>query len=180
VNKPLPDSWQRDQHLSLKRWERGAQRAAWKTRGAEFTAPPLPCFWRATVQDTPEFRQAHILALFSGDLALVRFAGGVPGDSGGLRVLRGGIPWERWSPVILEAWRNAGPVPEPFRLRRRLPPDWLDKALAWNPADQKAFLDKLREGGTLPPLQPIHAEAVAPWLRWDEMRGRLMDFKTEI
>jgi hypothetical protein len=121
------------------------------------------------------FRAAHVLALFSGDVSLVRFAGDVR-DAGGVRVLRGGIPWERWYPVLLNAYLNATPVPESFRPQLRLPPSWLQQALGWNHADQRAFFDKLRAGGALPPLRKISAEAVAPWLGWDELRARVMDF----
>lgn len=181
MSRLLTDSGDQDRHLSLKRFERGAQRAAWSKRAAEQSAPPLPCPWRASPDSPVLFRQAHVLALFAGDLALVRFPGladpaGRVDEGGGLRVLRGGIPWEQWCPVLLTAYRNATPVPEPFRPRLRLPPDWLEKAMRWSVADQRAFFEKLREGGALPPLRKITAEAVAPWLQWDELRARLMDF----
>lgn len=137
--------------------------------------------------------------MFSGDLMVVRYLN-VPGLSGlsglpdpaagdpaaapgldlaGVRVVRGGVPWERWTPLILTAWRNGAPVPDPFRPLRRVPPQWLDQALAASPADQRAFLDKLRAAGLLPPLKPVTPEAVASWLRWDEMRARLVDARRE-
>lgn len=207
MSRLLTDSWEQDRHGSLKRWERGAQRAAWSRRAQDAGAAPWPCPWRATSEaadGAPILRPAHILALFTGELAVVRFVSGnvavgnvafggatsggatgdleggtgsasrVPGD--GLRVLRGALPWETWSALALNAWRHAAPVPEPFRPRRRIPPIWLDQALGWSPADQRLFLDKLRASGALPPLRPVTAEAVAPWLRWEEMRARLMDF----
>lgn len=178
----LPDFHQQDRHASLKRWERGAQRAAWSQRASESLAPPLPCPWRERPADASTLRPARVLALFSGELGVVRFLHRVDdatgeGTEAGIRVIRGGIPWEQWAAVILTAWRNAAPVPDPFRLRQRLPPQWLEQALAASPADQAAFLAKLREGGLLPPLRPVSPEAVASWLRWDEMRGRLIDLK---
>jgi hypothetical protein len=178
VSRLLTDSSDQDRHLSLKRFERGAQRVAWSKRAAEQSAPPLPCPWRASPESPVLLRQAHVLALFAGDLALVRFPGlsDNQGEAGGLRVLRGGIPWDQWCPVLLTAYRNATPVPEPFRPRLRLPPQWPEQALGWKVEDQRRFFEKLREGGTLPPLKKITAEAVAPWLQWDELRQRLMDF----
>jgi len=177
----LTDSWEQDRHGSLKRWERGQQRAAWSRRAQDAGAAPWPCPWRAAPGDDPVPRPAHILALFAGDLAVVRFAGADAATSGnappdGLRVLRGALPWETWSALALNAWRHAAPVPEPFRPRRRIPPVWLEQALGWSAADQRLFIDKLRASGALPPLRPVTAEAVAPWLRWEEMRPRLMDF----
>jgi hypothetical protein len=176
----LPDSWDRDQHLSLKRWERGAQRVAWKQRGAEQAAPPLPCPWRGPAAVAVTLRPAHVLALFTGDLTVVRFAGNAAderdGQNAGIRVLRGAIPWELWAPFLLNAYVRGAPVPEPFRPRLRLPPAWLEQALGWHAADQHALFDKLRAGGALPPLRPITEEAMAPWLRWDEVRTRLIDF----
>jgi hypothetical protein len=169
----LPDSWDRDQHLSLKRWERGAQRAAWRQRGVEQAAPPLPCPWReGSAASTVILRPAHVLALFAGDLTVARFAD----KMAGIRVLRGGIPWELWCPFLLNAYLRGAPVPEPFRPRLRLPSAWLEQAQGWNPAEQRALFDKLRAGGALPPLRAITEEAVAPWLRWDEVRTRLIDF----
>lgn len=178
----LTDSWDQDRHQSLKRWERGAQRAAWSRRESEAAAPPLPCRWRAAPDGPVVVRPARVLALFAGDLAVVRFsASGAQEDesSAGVRVLRAGVPWERWTPAILNAWRAGGPVPAPFRPRRRVPTPWVERALEWAPADQKAFLDRLREGGLLPPLVPVGPEAVAPWLRWDEMRARFLDFRAD-
>jgi len=186
MSRLFTDSADRERHFSLKRWERGAQRAAWTKRAAERATPPLSCPWRAASEDAVTYRPAHLLALFRGELAVVRFVT-VPGrpsaergdasgvESAGIRVIRGGIPWDSWSPLILTAWRNDAPVPDPFRLRRRLPPSWLDQALAATPADQAAFLAALRTGGFLSPLKVVTPEAVAPWLRWDEMRARLID-----
>jgi hypothetical protein len=172
----LTDSWEQEQHYSLKRWERGAQRAAWSQRATESAAPPLPCPWRRYGDEPLALRPARVLALFASDLSVVRFLHTLEtGAEAGVRVLRGGIPWDRWCPVILAAWRNAAPVPEPFRLRRRLPPQWLDEAVTWSPGDQTAFVAKLRASGLLSPLRPVSPEAVAPWLRWDEMRARLID-----
>lgn len=144
--------------------------------------------------DPLTLRPARVLALFRDELSVVRFlhrtgdassGSGGKGSTGsevaadgyeaGIRVIRGGIPWEQWAAVILAAWRNAAPVPDPFRLRQRLPPQWLERASAAAPADQAAFLAKLRDGGFLPPLRPVTPEAVASWLRWDEMRARLID-----
>lgn len=173
--KILTDSWDQDRHLSMKRWERGAQRAAWKVRAVDHAAPPLPCLWRASAGATRELRAAHLLALFSGELALVRFADRARAADG-IRLVRGGIPWEQWGPVILRAWLDGTPVPAPFRALRRLPSDWLEKAVEWNPAEQRAFFDKLREAGVLPPLHKVGAEALAPWLRWEDARAHLLDF----
>lgn len=175
MSRLLTDSWEQDKHLGLKRWERGAQRAAWSKRETESAAPPLPCPWKAAPDSPMLLRQAHVLALFAGQIAIVRFAGNLQ-DAGGIRVLRGGLPWDQWCPVLLNAYKSGGPVPDPFRPRLRIPPQWLEQALGWSPVDQRAFLDKLRESGALPSLRPVSAEAVAPWLRWDEMRARLMDF----
>jgi len=194
MSRLLTDSWEQERHSSLKRWERGAQRVAWTKRSAEHTALPLPCPWRELPDDPLSFFPAHVLALFSGDLAVVRFVQGpalfspdtadsnlvreAPGlDSSGVRVVRGGFPWERWCPVILKAYLNGAPVPEPFRLRHRLPPQWLEHAQGWSTDDQVAFMNKLRENGFLSPLRVVTPEAVAPWLRWDEMRARLIDTK---
>jgi hypothetical protein len=188
MSRLLTDSADQERHYSLKRWERGAQRAAWARRAAERSTPPLPCPWRAVPEDPLVELPAHVLALFRGDLVVVRFLT-LPGrpaaeqgpdtgvESAGIRVIRGGIPWERWSPLILTAWKNNAPVPEPFRLRRRLPPQWLDQALAAPVADQAAFLAALRTGGFLPALKVVTPEAVAAWLRWDEMRARLIDLE---
>ncbi len=187
MSRLLTDSGDQERHFSLKRWERGAQRAAWAKRAAERATLPLPCPWRATPEDPVTYLPAYVLALFRDDLAVVRFAT-LPGrlsteqddeasgvESAGIRVIRGGLPWERWSPMILTAWKNAAPVPEPFRLRRRLPPQWLDQALAATSREQAAFLAALRTGGLLPALKIVTPEAVATWLRWDEMRARLID-----
>jgi hypothetical protein len=178
MSRLLTDSWDQDRHFSLKRWERGAQRAAWSQRSSESLSPPLPCPWRLTADDVVALRPAQVLAHFEGDLWVVRFSHTLEsGAEAGVRVLRGGIPWDRWCPVILAAWANAAPVPEPFRLRRRLPPQWLEQAQTWSPGEQHAFLIKLRDAGLLAPLRPVSPDAVAPWLRWDEMRARLIDVK---
>lgn len=207
MSRLLTDSGDQERHFSLKRWERGAQRAAWAKRAAERATPPLPCPWRALPGEAITYLPAHLLALFRGDLAVVRFVhvpgrpaaehGTEPGEapmrrreagetgetadagveSAGIRVIRGGIPWERWSPLILAAWQNGAPVPDPFRLRRRLPPQWLEQALRAPPREQAAFLVALRAGGLLPPLKVVTPEAVATWLRWDEMRARLIDVR---
>jgi hypothetical protein len=138
----------------------------------------LPCPWREFSDQPLVFRPAHILALFAGELTIVRFPHVLSsGAEAGIRVVRGGLPWEQWCPVVLTAWRHAAPVPEPFRLRRRLPPQWLDQAVLWSPADQQAFMTKLRDSGLMAPLSAVTPEAVAPWLRWDEMRARLIDAK---
>jgi hypothetical protein len=176
----LPDSWDQDQHQSLKRWERFAQRTAWKARGKEALAPPLPCYWREPAHPFDpaaalEAGPAHLLALFAGDLALVRFTGHLESVAG-VRVLRGGIPWAQWTPVILRAWIAGAAVPAPFRPRRRLPALWLEQALAAGPSDQKIFFDRLREAGILSPLVKISAEGVTPWLRWEDVRERFIDF----
>jgi hypothetical protein len=176
----LPDSWDQDKHQSLKRWERATQRSAWKARAQERGAPPLPCPWRDPgrpyeVADPVSHGPAHVLALFEGGLALVRFAGHLE-STAGVRVLRGALPWDQWTPIILRAWMAGAPVPDPFRPRRRLPPQWLEQALAGSEADQKAFFDRLREAGILKPLAKISAEGVAPWLAWDEVRARFVDF----
>jgi hypothetical protein len=175
----LPDSWDQDKHQGLKRWERFAQRSALKERAREFSAPPLPCPWRASPQDPMMYGPAHVLALFEGDLTLVRFTGHL--EKEGVRVLRGALPWEQWTPLLLRAWKAGAAVPDPFRPRRRLPPQWLDQALGGSAADQKTFFDRLREAGVLRPLAKISAEGVSPWLRWDEVRSRFIDFgdKTE-
>jgi hypothetical protein len=177
-NRLVPDSWDQDKHQGLKRWERFAQRSAWKARGKETAAPPLPCRWQdSTPGSAPSviMGPAHVLALFEGDLALVRFTGHLEATAG-VRVLRGGIPWELWTPALLRAWLAGAPVPDPFRPRRRLPPQWLEQALGGSAADQKTFFDRLRAAGVLMPLAKISAEGVSPWLRWDEVRARFVDF----
>jgi|GEM_PF-1639472 len=174
----IPDSWDQDQHQKLKRWERHAQRTAWKARGKESAAPPLPVLWKSPVSpadDPGSIGPALILALFQGDLALVRFTGHLEAVAG-VRVVRAGIPWDQWTPAILRAWLAGAAVPEPFRPRRRLPSLWLEQALAANAADQKAFFDRLREAGILAPLAKISAEGVSPWLRWEDVRDRFVDF----
>lgn len=179
----IPDSWDQDKHQNLKRWERATQRSAWKTRAQESAAPPLPCPWRDPgVPFDPaaplEYGPARVLALFEGGLALVRFTGHLEAV-GGVRVLRGALPWEQWTPVILRAWRAGAPVPDPFRPLRRLPPQWLEQALGGSAADQKAFFDRLRAAGILKPWTKISAAGVAPWLAWDEARSRFLDFAKE-
>lgn len=174
-DRPLPDFDAANRHQSLKRWERFEQRAALKRRARESLAAPLPCFWRepsGRVVAAP----AQVLALFEGGLMLVRFTGPLEAEAG-LRVLRDGIPWEHWGPFLLRAYRRDAAVPEAFRPRRRLPPDWLDKAEAWSAADQRLFFERLRAAGLLPPLAKISAEGVTPWLRWEEVRERFVDFR---
>lgn len=173
----VPDSWDQDQHQSLKRWERFAQRTAWKARGKEAAAPPLPVLWRDPADPAGPVTtgMAHLLALFQGDLALVRFTGPLESVAG-VRVLRGGIPWEQWTPALLRAWLAGAAVPEPFRPRRRLPSPWLEQALAASLPDQKSFFDRLRAAGILSPLVKIGAEGVTPWLRWEDVRERFVDF----
>jgi len=173
-NRPLPDFDASHRHQSLKRWERFEQRSALKRRARESAAPPLPCFWReasGAVITAP----AQVLALFEGDLMLVRFTGPLEAEAG-VRVLRGGIPWEQWAPFLLRAYRQSAAVPEAFRPRRRLPPDWLEKAETWSASDQRLFFERLRASGLLPPLQKIREELVAEWIRWDDVRGRFVDF----
>ena len=175
----VPDSWDQDKHQGLKRWERFAQRSAWKARSKEAVAPPLPCPWRdPTSPATDPFilGPAHVLALFEGNLALVRFTGHLESIAG-MRVLRGGIPWGQWTPMLLRALLAGAAVPDPFRPRRRLPSQWLEQALAANAADQKSFFDRLRAAGVLMPLAKISAEGVSPWLRWDDVRARFIDFQ---
>ena len=141
----------------------------------------MPCPWRdpAAPASTPlVFGPAHVLALFEGDLTLVRFTGHLEAVAG-VRVLRGGIPWEQWMPAILRAWQAGAAVPDPFRPCRRLPPQWLEQALGGSAGDQKTFFDRLRAGGILKPLAKISAEGVSPWLAWDEVRSRFLDFEKE-
>jgi hypothetical protein len=175
--KLVPDSWDQDKHQGLKRWERFEQRTAWKTRGKESSAPPLPCLWRESGSSSVTTGAAHVLALFEGDLALVRFTGHLESIAG-VRVLRAGILWDQCTPLLLRALLAGAPVPEPFRPRRRLPSPWLEQALAASAADQKDFFDRLRVAGILMPLAKISAEGVSPWLRWDEVRARFVDFNT--
>ena len=181
--KPIPlraDDLARERHLGLKRYERGAQRAAWRVRGDEDAAAPLPCPWRASA-DAPsvpvEHRPARLLGLFAGDVCVVRFLHDAP-EPTGVRILRGAIPWELWAPRILAAWRDGLPVPVPFRPARRLPPEWIEAALGASPADQRVFLDRLRAAGLLPPARAINAADTAGWFEWHEARGRLLDFGT--
>lgn len=190
MSRLLTDSWEQEQHAGLKRWERGAQRAAWAKRSAERAALPLPCPWRGAPSDPLVYHAAHVLAMFAADLMVVRFLN-VPGaaaedpsaapglDRAGVRVVRGGVPWERWGTLILSAWRDGAPVSDPFRPLRRVPPQWLEQALAASPADQAAFIDRLRAAGFLSQLKTITPEAVASWLRWDEMRARLIDARED-
>jgi hypothetical protein len=116
-----------------------------------------------------------VLALFEGNLALVRFTGHLEAVAG-VRVLRGALPWDQWCAAILRAWIAGAPVPDPFRPRRRLPPQWLERALAGSADDQRMFFERLRGAGVLRPLAKISAEGVSPWLRWDEVRARFVDF----
>ncbi len=171
----VPDSWDKEKHLRLKRADRAAQRAAWKRRGREESLTPMPCPWRETPETPVVFRPAKVLAHFAGDLWLVRFTGGLE-ERAGIRLLRGGIPWVEWGPHLLRAYAGGLPVPEPFRPLRRLPPDWLEKAASWGVSDQKAFFEELRKQGLLPAAREITPEGVEAWLRWDEVRPRFMDF----
>lgn len=175
---PLPlraDDMARERHLGLKRYERGAQRAAWRARGDEEAASPLPCPWRAHASAPVEHRPARLLGLFAGDVYVVRFLHDAP-EPTGVRILRGGIPWEAWAPRILAAWRDNLAAPGPFRPLRRLPPEWIEAATGASPSDQRAFLDRLRASGLLPAARTINAADTAGWFDWNEARGRLMDF----
>jgi hypothetical protein len=174
-NRPLPDFDASHHHQSLKRWERFEQRASLRRRARESEAPPLPCYWREPSGNLIT-APAQVLALFQGDLMLVRFTGPLEAEAG-TRVLRGGIPWDQWGPFLLRAYRRDAAVPEAFRPRRRLPPDWLEKAEAWRPSDQRLFFERLRAAGLLAPLQKISGEGVSAWMRWEEARERFVDFR---
>jgi hypothetical protein len=175
MNSILPESSGLEKHQSLKRKEREAQRAAWRRRGAEEEAPPLPCRWKAAPAAACELRPAFLLAMFAGDFALVRYLR-AEGDSG-LRLLRAGVPWDSALAMILRAYVAGAPVPPPFRLRKRLPPAWAARAQKWPPPLQAAWFGRLREGGLLPALPKLDAAATAPWLPWEEVRGRFLDFR---
>lgn len=175
-NRLVTDSWEQEKHQGIKRRDRHMQRSAWKKRGGEETVTPLPCPWRDSPGGGVTLQPARVLASFKGDLWLVRFIGTLE-EHAGIRVLRGGIPWETWGIRLLRAYAGGLPVPEPFRLVRRLPPDWLEKALHWDAEGQRAFFGSLRENGFLLPLRTIGPEAVASWLSWDEVRARFIDFE---
>jgi hypothetical protein len=174
-NRLTPDSWDQDKHQSLKRWEKFAQKSAWKQRGKEREITPLPCPWRSSPSDPISFGPAHVHVFFEGGLMLVRFVGHLEATAG-IRVLRGGIPWELWCPILLGAYQAGAPVPDPFRPRRRIPAPWIEQVLKATPDDQKSFFERLRLAGFLQPVFKISAEGVAPWLRWDEIRSRFLDF----
>ena len=165
-----------DRHQTFKRLERRAQWASWKRRGEEIEAPPLPCLWRSKPEDFPVARPAHLLALFQGDLELVRFHESDAGTDG-LRLLRGGVLWEQWHPWILRAYLRGAPVPKPFVPLRRIPPGWVEKALTRSPGFQSDFFAKLRESKLLPMRIKLEAPAVSAWMRWEEVRSHFLDFK---
>lgn len=173
-----------DSHQDLKRWERTAQKKFWKQRGEETEAPSLPCRCHPGTHDAPRLHLAVLLALFEGDLALVRFTrdSAQPNSNelnqgAGIRLLRAGIPWEVWHPWLLRAYLRGALVPAPFVLLRRLPPFWIEKALQWSAPQQVRFFAKLRETGLLKGLTKLDAMGISTWMRWEEVRASFLDFK---
>ncbi len=173
----FPDPASRENHLRLKRWERARQGSAWRQRAAEDQCAPWSLPWRGwDGKGNPECRPALLLALFPQDLALVRYLQPEPGDHG-LYLIRGGFPGPQgWSHLLLD-YRAGRAVPAPFQPRRRLPPAWIEAALQGSASEQAEWIQRLRSAGLLPPLGKLDAEGVSPWLRWEEARSRLLDFR---
>lgn len=115
-----------------------------------------------------------MLALFEGDLALVRFV-----EPAELRLLRNGIPWDIWHPWILRAWLRGAAVPQPFTLLRRIPSNMIEATLDWPACLQAEFFTRLRKTGLLPALKKLDASGVSLWMRWDEVRPHFMDFRED-
>ena len=176
MNRIFRDALDVDRHQTFKRLERRAQWAAWKRRSDALEAPPLPCLWRLKPEDFPIARPAHLLALFEGDMALVRFNDGMV-EFNGMNLLRSGILWEQWHPWILRAYLRGAPVPKPFIPLRRIPPGWVEEALNRSAHLQKEFFEKLREAKLLPSLPKLEATTISTWMRWEDLRANFLDFK---
>lgn len=188
----LPDLPGLERHQSLKRWERMSQSKALRRRDEESDNPALPCPWKSmdkisadnkTVDNksadndvSVRYEPAQLLRLFTGGFYLVRFLRRNAGDSG-LYVLREGIPWEQWFPRLLQNYLHGVAMPPPFQTRKRLPSLWIEKALRWPTALQAEWFDRLRAAGLLPPLLKMEPASVTPWLRWEEVKDRFLDFK---
>jgi hypothetical protein len=171
------DALEMERHLGLKRWERKSQKTVWKRRGGEEEASPVDCLWKPAPAVAAEERPAYLLALYPDDFALVRYAGGSPGPDAGVYLLREGLLWGRCLPDLLTRYLRGLPVPMAFRPRRRLPSDWIEKALRWPLRLQAEWFDRLRASDLLPQLVKLDADTVAPWLRWEALRDRFLDFK---
>ncbi len=176
MGRLLRDGLEFERYLGIKRWERKSHKIIWKRRKIEEEASPFSFSWKENSESLPGLRYAHLLAMYLGDFALVRYVGEINEADSGLYLLRAGIPWKSFLPALLQRYLQGVPVPVIFQPTRRIPSDWITQILTWPLHGQLEWIAVLRDKGLLPKLPKLDSEGVAPWIRWEEVRSRFLDF----
>lgn len=165
-----------ERHLALKRWERARQLAALEREPA-LSGPAALCRTPGSGEDVriPVF----IVDIFAKDLACIKVCETPPpgGPSGSYWLVRGGVQWDIYLPKIVDRYRSGTPVPAPFRPRRKLPGDLVDRLSALPGGSLPEVFACLREAGFLPRVQALTRETCPACLPWDQMRAYFLDFK---
>lgn len=165
-----------ERHLALKRWERARQLAALE-RDPVLSGPAALCRFPG---ETGEFRiPVFIVQIFPKDLACVKVCEDPPppGMAGPFWLVRNGIQWEDYLPRIVDRYRYAASLPEPFRPRRKLAGDLVARLAALPGSALPEVFATLREAGLLPPLLPLTQSTCPACLPWDQLRSLFLDFK---
>lgn len=120
-----------------------------------------------------------IVDIFAKDLACVKVCEEPPpgGPPGSYWLVRGGVQWDAYLPKIVERYRLGTPVPAPFRPRRKLPGDLVERLSALPGSVLPEVFASLRGAGLLPPMPDLTRESCPPCLPWDQLRAYFVDFK---
>lgn len=173
-----------DRHRALKRWERARQLAVLE-REPEISGPAALCRVKGPAREGtgPEVRiPVYIVQIFAKDLACVKACEEPPpaGAPGPFWLVREGITWTEYLPLVVRHYRAGLPVPEPFRPARKLGGELLSRLESLPPASLPEVFAKMREAGLLPSLATLSQANCPPCLAWDNLRAVFQDFKDAV
>lgn len=167
-----------DRHRALKRWERARQLAGLE-KDPVIRGPVARCRTRVPAGDSEGSIPVYIIQIFAQDLVCVK-ACEDPAPVGAPAtywVVRGGIRWEEYLPLVARQYRLGMPVPEPFRPVRKLGGELVARLEALPTTYLPEVFRKLREGGLLPRLEPLSQANCPSCLAWDQLRSLFQDFR---
>jgi hypothetical protein len=166
-----------DRHRALKRWERARQLAGLE-KDPVIRGPAARCRTSVPAGDLEAWVPVYIVQIFAQDLVCVKACEepAPPGAPSAYWLVRGGIRWEEYLPLVARQYRLGMPVPESFRPLRKLGGELVARLEALPATSLPEVFGKLREAGLLPRLEPLSQANCPSCLTWDQMRSLFQDF----
>ncbi len=94
----------------------------------------------------------------------------------GVWVVKNGILWQSYLPIILHGYILQQPLPFQFRPVKRIPEEIIEKGEALSSEHLQAFFTRLRQAGFLSSLPKLNAKTCPKELNWKNMRPDYQGF----